>query len=134
MMKHILNALLGQSKPRHKLIIWSEGRLKLHRHAGHHSVHTLLMHLRKTQAALLQKQMAGMFAIVQVIGIVHDTLDVALIIAHLHPRLKNILRTHNGCKDSIYLAKRQIICLQFMVYSLQLITWQALPAYRSNHL
>jgi hypothetical protein len=39
--------------------------------------------------------MAGVLTIVQVVGIVDNTLDVALIVAHLHPRLKNILRTHN---------------------------------------
>jgi hypothetical protein len=56
------------------------------------------MHLGEAQPTLFQEQMAGMLAVMQVIGVVHNTFDVALIVAHLHLRLKNVLFLHNGCK------------------------------------
>ena len=94
-MKHVLDALFGQSEARQKFIVGSQRGLKLHGHTGQHGINALLVHLSKTQAALLQKQVAGMFAIVQVVGIVYNTFDVAFIVAHLHPGLENILIIHN---------------------------------------
>jgi len=38
--------------------------------------------------------MAGMFHVVQIVGIVHDALNIALIISYFHLRLKNI-SAHN---------------------------------------
>ena len=92
--ENIFDALLCQSETRHKLIIGSKRRLELHRHPRQHRIYALLVHLGKTQSALFQEQMAGVLTIVQVVGIVDNALDVALIVAHLHPRLKNILRIH----------------------------------------
>ena len=53
------------------------------------------MHLSEAQSALLQKQMARMLTLVQVVGIVYDALYVTLIVAHLHPRFINVLFLHN---------------------------------------
>jgi len=35
-----------------------------------------------------------MFAVMQVVSIVHNTLDVALIVAHRHSRLKTVFHRH----------------------------------------
>ena len=94
-MEHIFDAFLCQTKSGHKFIIGSQGRLKLHGHAGHYGIDTFFVHLSETQPALFQKQMTGMLTIVQVIGIVYDAFDVALIIAHLHARFKYISISHN---------------------------------------
>ena len=52
-MKHVLDALLGQSEARQKLIVGSQRNLKLHGHTGQHGINALFVHLGKTQAALL---------------------------------------------------------------------------------
>ena len=60
----------------------------------HRCIHALVVHFGKAEAAFLQKEMAGMFHVVQIIGIVHDALNIALIISYFHLRLKNI-SAHN---------------------------------------
>ena len=91
----VFDAFFRQSQSRHKFVVRSQGHLKLHGHPGQYGIDALLVHLSKTQSALLQEQVTGMLTIVQVVGIVDDALDVALIIAHLHPGFKNILLFHN---------------------------------------
>ena len=36
---------------------------------------------------MLQEEVARMFGIMQVVGVVHDALDVAFVVAHLHDGL-----------------------------------------------
>ena len=47
------------------------------------------MHLGKRQSALFQEQVTGVFCIVEVVGVVHNAFDVALIVAHLHAGFEN---------------------------------------------
>ena len=49
------------------------------------------MHLGKAQAAVLQKEMTGVLAIVNVLGIVDNALDVALVVAHFHSGFEMVL-------------------------------------------
>ena len=93
-MKHVLDTLLRQAEARDELVVGPQRGLKLHRHPCQHGIDALLVHLGEAQPTLCQKQMSRVLAVVQVVGIVHNTLNVAFIVAHLHPRLKNILCTH----------------------------------------
>lgn len=96
--EHILNALLCQSHPRDDLVVGSQRHLELHRHPRHHSIDALGVHLGEAQSARLQKQVPRMLAVVQVVSIVHNTLDVALIVAHRHSRLKTVFHCHMAAK------------------------------------
>ena len=49
------------------------------------------MQFGKAQPAILQKEVTSVLGIMQIIGIVHNPLNVALVVAHLHPCLKNIV-------------------------------------------
>ena len=93
-MKHVLDTLLRQAEARDELVVGPQRGLKLHRHPCQHGIDALLVHLGEAQPTLCQKQMSRVLAVVQVVGIVHNTLNVAFIVAHLHPCLKNILLTH----------------------------------------
>ena len=71
------------------------------------------MHLGKGQSALFQKQVASVFSIMQVVGIIYNALDVALVVANLHTGLKTIfihfaLNIHILCDSAGSLACRSI--------------------------
>ena len=51
---------------------------------GDNRVDTLLLHGAESEPARLAEFMAGVFEIVQVVGIVDNALEVALVVAHLH--------------------------------------------------
>ena len=93
-MENISHALLLQPQTREEFIIALQRNLILQVHSRHHSIHALVVHFGKAEAAFLQKEMAGMFHVVQIIGIVHDALNIALIISYFHLRLKYI-SAHN---------------------------------------
>ena len=94
LMENISYALLLQPQTREEFIIALQRNLVLQVHSRHHSIHALVVHFGKAEAAFLQKEMAGMFHLVQIVGIVHDALNIALIISYFHLRLKNI-SAHN---------------------------------------
>ena len=93
-MENISYALLLQPQTREEFIIALQRNLVLQVHSRHHSIHAFVVHFGKAEAAFLQKEMAGMFHVVQIVGIVHDALNIALIIPYFHLRLKNI-SAHN---------------------------------------
>ena len=72
LMENISHALLLQPQTREKFIIALQRNLVLQVHSRHHSIHAPVVHFGKAEAAFLQKEMAGMFHVVQIVGIVHD--------------------------------------------------------------
>ena len=94
LMEDISHALLLHPQTLEEFVIASQRNLVLQVHSRHHSIHALVVHFGKAEAAFLQKEMAGMFHVVQIIGIVHDALNIALIISYFHLRLKYI-SAHN---------------------------------------
>ena len=52
---------------------------------------------------MLQEQVPRMLAIVQIVGIVHYSLDVALVVAHRHSCLKYVLHNQAIYDVNLYL-------------------------------
>ena len=90
-------------KTRDEFIVALQGNLIGDIDAMHHGIDALTVHLRKTQSAGFQEKMACVLHIVEVVGIVHDSLDIALIVAHLHTGFKNL--TH--IMDVVYRLERK---------------------------
>ncbi len=84
LMEDVSHALLLQPQAREEFIIALQRNLVLQVHSRHHGIHALIVHFGKAEAAFLQEEMAGMLHVVQIVGIVHDALNIALVIAHLH--------------------------------------------------
>lgn len=93
LMEHISHSLLLQPQSRVELIVTLQRCLVLQIHPRHDSIHSLAVHLGKAQSTFLQKEVPGVLHIVQVVGIVDDSLYVALIVAHFHLGLKYVF--HN---------------------------------------
>ena len=91
LVEDVLHALLLNPEARDELVVAAQGGLVLQRHAGHHGVDALGVHLGEAQSAVLQEEVARVLRIVQVVGIVDDALDVALVVAHLHAGFKNVV-------------------------------------------
>ena len=49
-----------------------------------HCIYTPIVHIGKADAGLKQELMAGVLHVVLIVGIVDNSLQVALIVAHLH--------------------------------------------------
>ena len=90
LMEDISYALLFQPQAGEEFIVALQWHLVLQVHASHYCVHALIVHFCKAESAFLQEEMARMFHVVQIVGIVYDSLYVALIVAHLHLCFKYI--------------------------------------------
>ena len=53
-----------------------------------------LVSIAKHEAALLQEEMAGMLHVVQIVGVVHNALNIALVIPHFHLCLEYVFAHH----------------------------------------
>ena len=69
---------------------WKQGCLKLQIHACHNGIDTFFVHLGKRETTRLQEQVTCMFGIVEVVGIVDNAFDVALVVANLHTGFKTV--------------------------------------------
>ena len=92
-------------KTRDEFIVALQGNLIGDIDAMHHGIDALTVHLCKTQSACFQEEMACVLHIVEVVGIVHDSLDIALIVAHLHAGFKDL--THMIIVDFVCSSERK---------------------------
>ena len=92
-------------KTRDEFIIALQGNLIGDIDAMHHGIDALTVHLCKTQSACFQEEMACVLHIVEVVGIVHDSLDIALIVAYLHAGFKDL--THMIIVDLVCSSERK---------------------------
>ena len=102
-MKDIFDALFCDVETRAKLIVTLQRRLILKIHPCHHGIHPLPVHLSKAQSPLFEEEVPRMFSIMQVVGIVHYSLNVTFVITHLHDSFKNIVHYLQDVMISIYL-------------------------------
>ena len=93
-MEDISHALLLQPQTREEFIIALQRNLVLQVHSRHHSIHALVVHFGKAEAAFLQEEMAGMLHVVQIVGVVHNALNIALVIPHFHLCLEYVFAHH----------------------------------------
>ena len=63
-MEDVSHALLLQPQARKEFVIALQRNLVLQVHSRHHSIHTLIVHFGKAEAAFLQEEMAGMLHVV----------------------------------------------------------------------
>ena len=89
-MEDILDTFLLKPQTRDELVITAQRDLILQIHACHNGVDTFLVHFSKRQSTLLQKQVACMLSIVEIVCIVDNALDVTFVVAHLHTGFKNV--------------------------------------------
>ena len=106
-LKDIAHALLMKVEARAKLIVAFQWSLELQLHPCHDSVHTLFVQVGKAHAEGTEKAVARMFGIVEIVGVVDDTLDVAFVVAHLHTGFEEI-RLHECC----------VIFIHFYLYTI----------------
>ena len=71
-----------------EVVVAPQRCLVLQVHACHHGVDALLVQFGEAHAELCQVQMPCVLYVVQIVGVVHYTLDVALVVAHFHFRFK----------------------------------------------
>lgn len=90
----VADALLFESQARDDDIIAVQRSLVFQIHPGHHSIRALLVHLSETQSAGFQKPVTRVLRVVEIVGVVNNALDVALIVAHLQTGLKDIIVVH----------------------------------------
>ena len=74
----------------YELVVAAQGCLKLQIHAGHNGIEAFFVHLGKRKTTRLQEQVTCMFGIVEVVGIVDNAFDVALVVANLHTGFKTV--------------------------------------------
>ena len=80
----VAQSLFAQVDARDEFIVAPQRSFKLQVHASHDGVGALLVHLGKTESALLQEQVSCVFCVMQLVGIVDDALDVTFIVANHH--------------------------------------------------
>lgn len=86
----VFDALLAQGKARHETVAAAQRRFERHLQTRHDGIRALLVQGGEVDALGTQKLVACMLDVVLVVGIVHDALKVAFIIAHLHFQRKDI--------------------------------------------
>ncbi len=77
-----LDAFFLHTDAHHVLIATAKGGLELYGDACHNGIGASLMKVHKAHAVAEQKFMTGMLQIVLVVGVVHDALHVAFVVAH----------------------------------------------------
>ena len=63
-------------------------------HPRHHGIHSLAVHFGKAQPAALQEEVARMLCVVQVVGVVYNSLDIAFVVADRHAGFKYIFHLY----------------------------------------
>jgi hypothetical protein len=86
----IPEAVFLKIETRNELIIAAQGNFILQFHTVDNGIDALFVELGETDAETTEEEVSGMLGIVQVVGIVHDAFDVALIIAYLHTGFENV--------------------------------------------
>lgn len=89
--EHILDALLAQRQPRHERVAAAQRQFEGHVEPCHHGVDAPVVQVGETHAVRPQKFMARVFDVVLIVGIVHDALKVAFVVAHLHRQFEDIV-------------------------------------------
>ena len=95
LLEYVAQPFLLYVEARDELVVASQRCFILQVHPCYHGVGAAPVHLGEAQSAPLQEQVARMLGVMQVVGVVYDALDVALIVADHHPRGENIV--HNHC-------------------------------------
>ena len=89
-LEYIPHTFLLEVEARHHLVVAAQGRLKLQLHTRHHGVDSLLVKGGEAHAQAAQEAVARMLGVMEIVGVVDDALDVALIVAHIHTCGKQI--------------------------------------------
>ena len=90
MIEDVAQTFLAYAELGDKDVVATQRCLILKVHSCHYGIDAFLVQTGKANAERLQVQMACMFGIMQIIGIVDNALDVALIVAHFHFGFKNV--------------------------------------------
>lgn len=90
MMELISQSFLFHGQPGNKVVVAFQRHFIFQLHARHHGVYALIMELGEAHAQRFQEQVARVLRVVKIIGVVNDTLYVALVVADFHFCLKNI--------------------------------------------
>ena len=88
--ENVFDALLAQGEARHETVAAAQRRFERHLQTRHDGIRALLVQGGEADALGTQKLVARMLDVVLVVGIVHDALQVALVVAHLHFQRKDI--------------------------------------------
>lgn len=86
----VFDALLAHGKARHETVAAAQRRFERHLQTRHDGIRALLVQGGEADALGTQKLVACVFDVMLVVGIVHDALKVAFVIAHLHFQRKDI--------------------------------------------
>jgi len=90
LIEQILDPVFLEVEAGDELIVAAQGNLVLEFHAVDNGIDALLVESSETDAQAAEEKMTGVLGVVQVVGIIHDALDVALIVAHLHTGFKDV--------------------------------------------
>ena len=88
--ENVFDALLTQGEARHETVAAAQRRFERHLQTRHDGIRALLVQGGEADALGTQKLVARMLDVVLVVGIIHDALKVAFVIAHLHFQRKDI--------------------------------------------
>ena len=89
--EHIFDAFFLEPKLRHKLITTFERHLELHVEPCHYGINTSRVEVGETHIVSQQELMPGVLNVMLVVGIVHNPLEVAFVVAYFQPQLKDIV-------------------------------------------
>ena len=84
MCEYYLCALALKVDSDHELVATAKRKLVFNSDFRYHRIDAILVQLSKVDAQGFKELMARMLHIMLIVGVVHDSLKVALIIAHLH--------------------------------------------------
>ena len=91
LIEHIFNTFFFQIELGHEFVTAAQRSFERHGEPRHYRVHSFFVQACETDPHRCEKLMARMFQIMLIVGIVHNTLQVAFIIAYLHLQFINIL-------------------------------------------
>jgi hypothetical protein len=73
-----------------KFIVAAQRNLILQFHTMNNGVDALFVELGEAHAEATEEEMAGVLCVVQIVGIIHDTFNVTLIVTDRHAGFKNV--------------------------------------------
>ena len=89
-MEDVADALLHGSQAADVLVVGAQGGLVLYLEPRHHHVDALRVQLGEAHPAFQDEQMPRMLHVVLVVGVVHDALQVALVVAYPLPIFEDV--------------------------------------------
>ena len=93
--EYVAQTFLLHVETRDERVVATQRCLVLQVHASHNGIYALLVQTSEAHAERREIEVACVLGVVEIVGIVDDALDVALIVANLHFGLENVFRLHN---------------------------------------